>query len=337
VLQERLLAPRVLHFGRKQLFWECNELYASETLPDGQTPKVTQIHTQQIRARIHAMTSKSESITKGHERKALEIWRSILSLYTSSNLTYGTDKLPALAGIVKHFQPLFGDTYHLGIWKDSIVLLLGWYCFSGSWQPLLPRPVEYRAPTWSWASTDNPITFWLPYPRSETVFDLKVLALETTTTGDGTATHGTSGYLLVEGPLNLVTIDKNWMRFDVDGRPSTLYRGGRDWIERDAPWLDECTELAMNLYCLPLHHTVVPQNRDFGEYDDCKAGSTQDGNTYLISFLLLKPITDQPGSYTRCGYWRSEGTEGLLRVQTGHEVPCEDFIGLERGHRIRIY
>ena len=25
MLQERLLAPRTLHFGREQLFWECRE------------------------------------------------------------------------------------------------------------------------------------------------------------------------------------------------------------------------------------------------------------------------------------------------------------------------
>jgi hypothetical protein len=310
VLQERLLAPRVLHFGCKQLFWECNELCASETFPDGQPPRVSQydtvIDTQQVRARICAIAPKSGSITKGHEREALEIWRSILSLYTRSNLTFGTDKLTALGGIVKHIQPLFGNTYHVGIWKDSVILLLGWYCFSGSWRRILPRPVEYRAPTWSWASTDNPITFWLPFPRSETVFDLKVLAFETTTIEDDTAMHGASGYLLVEGPLNCVTIDGDWMRFTVDGRRITLRRG-----DRNAPWLDEYTGLAMDLYCLPLHHTVVPRNRDAGEYDDLTScGSSQDENVYLISFLLLKPRTDHLGSYTRCGFgvqkvWRN--------------------------------
>lgn len=35
VLQERMLAPRVLHFGDTQLFWECQEQEASESFPDG--------------------------------------------------------------------------------------------------------------------------------------------------------------------------------------------------------------------------------------------------------------------------------------------------------------
>lgn len=34
-LQGRLLAPRVLNFAATQLFWECNELKASETFPFG--------------------------------------------------------------------------------------------------------------------------------------------------------------------------------------------------------------------------------------------------------------------------------------------------------------
>jgi len=33
VLQERVLAPRTIHFGRRQLYWECREQFACETLP----------------------------------------------------------------------------------------------------------------------------------------------------------------------------------------------------------------------------------------------------------------------------------------------------------------
>ena len=35
VVQERLLAPRVIHFGANQLFWECNGLKACELYPNG--------------------------------------------------------------------------------------------------------------------------------------------------------------------------------------------------------------------------------------------------------------------------------------------------------------
>ena len=35
VVQERLLSPRILHFGRDQIAWECRELEACETFPIG--------------------------------------------------------------------------------------------------------------------------------------------------------------------------------------------------------------------------------------------------------------------------------------------------------------
>lgn len=38
VLQERLLSKRVLHLTDKQMYWECNELKASETFPRGLPP-----------------------------------------------------------------------------------------------------------------------------------------------------------------------------------------------------------------------------------------------------------------------------------------------------------
>jgi hypothetical protein len=34
VLQERVLSPRVLHFSREQVFWECRQLRACESFPD---------------------------------------------------------------------------------------------------------------------------------------------------------------------------------------------------------------------------------------------------------------------------------------------------------------
>lgn len=35
VVQERVLSPCIIHFGKEQLFWECSELKASEVFPNG--------------------------------------------------------------------------------------------------------------------------------------------------------------------------------------------------------------------------------------------------------------------------------------------------------------
>lgn len=46
-LQERLLSKRVLHLADKQMYWECNELKASETFPHGLPPLLWEsVHTR---------------------------------------------------------------------------------------------------------------------------------------------------------------------------------------------------------------------------------------------------------------------------------------------------
>jgi hypothetical protein len=39
VLQERPLSPRILHFCRNEMFWECREHAACESLPGGLSPR----------------------------------------------------------------------------------------------------------------------------------------------------------------------------------------------------------------------------------------------------------------------------------------------------------
>lgn len=46
VLQERYLSPRIIHFGKTQILWECKSRDCCETFPDG-IPEVAQdIHTR---------------------------------------------------------------------------------------------------------------------------------------------------------------------------------------------------------------------------------------------------------------------------------------------------
>lgn len=33
MLQERALAPRILHLGKSQLYWQCNAIFHSEMFP----------------------------------------------------------------------------------------------------------------------------------------------------------------------------------------------------------------------------------------------------------------------------------------------------------------
>ncbi|KAH7335103.1 heterokaryon incompatibility protein-domain-containing protein, partial [Pyrenochaeta sp. MPI-SDFR-AT-0127] len=177
ILQERLLAPRVLHFARKQLFWECKELCASETYPYGLPSAIRRDVLQQglkengkdslVKKRpLSLLKLASHSFGRLYEVEGVEeidqeevkSWYRIVKAYSQTSLTFTSDKLPALSGIAKFFQRTPRNTYLAGIWKAHLPVGLAWYCSSWVQEAPLPQPEKCRAPTWSWMSIDNPVT-----------------------------------------------------------------------------------------------------------------------------------------------------------------------------------
>lgn len=80
-------------------------------------------------------------------------WWDVVEEYSSLNLTYKTDIFPALGGIVKQIQEYRHSRYLAGLWEDSLIGDLLWKAWYGSEQPP-GRPLDPRAPTWSWGSVD---------------------------------------------------------------------------------------------------------------------------------------------------------------------------------------
>ncbi|PMD31521.1 HET-domain-containing protein, partial [Hyaloscypha variabilis F] len=150
VLQERLLSPRVIHFGRKQLFWECDELCACETFPAGLPQTTIDLGKARLSSWMKTLASKP---TDENNHLKLLLWNLIVQQYTGMALTFGSDKLLALSGIAKYLQSILGGTYLAGLWKEDILFQLSW-C-TADVPGLNPRLSEYRAPTWSWASMDG--------------------------------------------------------------------------------------------------------------------------------------------------------------------------------------
>jgi hypothetical protein len=136
VLQERLLAPRSLHFGRKDLFWECKTKDACESFPK-KLPDLWYRNYNQEKQPLDAS------------------WDTIVYLYSRCNLTYSSDKLAAISGIARAIQGKSKDQYLAGLWRHQMEIQLCWFTESG-WEP---RPKTYRAPSWSWASLDCPCRY----------------------------------------------------------------------------------------------------------------------------------------------------------------------------------
>ena len=139
VFQERRLAPRTLHFGRHQIFWECQKIICYETFPMGM-PFDDQSYSNNL-------------WVPGKYRRLERSWDDVVQQYTACKLTKTSDKLIAISGVARKFSDLYGAQYLFGIWREHLPAALLWKADGGP----VRKPFPFRAPTWSWISNDGDI------------------------------------------------------------------------------------------------------------------------------------------------------------------------------------
>jgi len=148
VYQERLLSPRVLHFVDEEVIWECNHAITCECGREN-------LEHAMERARITDSSRPNEFSCIGPHSwhpAPLDRWYQIVGEYCALSLTNPSDIYPALSGIAKFFAAEIEDDYIAGMWRRTLVSNLLWY-FTGR-EPQ-PSKSEWRAPSWSWASSGH--------------------------------------------------------------------------------------------------------------------------------------------------------------------------------------
>jgi hypothetical protein len=174
VVQERILSPRIIHFGAQQLFWECYELKASEAFPNGFDHEIStgeelkNEYFKDSRSFKSPETScskrpntqlPSQLCSKIPDRNELySYWRTVVQAYSKRELTFGLDKLPAISGIAKELWLALKERYIAGLWEGDLIHSLLWVVHRSD--DFYGLPSEYRAPTWSWASVDAKISWY---------------------------------------------------------------------------------------------------------------------------------------------------------------------------------
>ncbi|KAI5865436.1 HET-domain-containing protein [Durotheca rogersii] len=137
--QESFLARRILHFAPGAVIYECKTHRKSED----QLPP-------------YPSTAPG---TLGEVGPA-EQWHMIVQSYTSRQLTFTKDKLPAIAGAATAMPQARTSRYLAGLWSETLLLDLLWQVMPGrTHAPLMTPEHEANAPTWSWASVDWGVTW----------------------------------------------------------------------------------------------------------------------------------------------------------------------------------
>jgi hypothetical protein len=159
--QEQMLSLRVVHCTELGIFWECDNIQASEFNDELEHTDLSKIR-YLFSGGAHSPHKPLRLKEKLHLTK--ETWSGIVTDYSSRQFTFKSDRLLALSSVAQHIGFLTGDEYLAGLWRSAIFTNLLWYSWGGASTQrfrLFPRPAEgpvggtlpnYVAPSWSWAS-----------------------------------------------------------------------------------------------------------------------------------------------------------------------------------------
>jgi hypothetical protein len=173
--QERRLATRVLHLCEHEVIFEC----ATDTVCEcGHNRSYQMNWTKSLPEpplRLYHHANPTPEPVRQQHRGLGDIWRSACVVYSTLELTFSSDKLPAISGLAKSIQ--FSGRYLAGLWEENLFTDMCWYVGP----ELVPdderitrqntireaerrlavkgRPEIYIAPSWSWASVEEPVSF----------------------------------------------------------------------------------------------------------------------------------------------------------------------------------
>ena len=300
VLQERFLAPRTLHFGARQLIFECPYFQACETFPLGFPGD--KLSTRQWRSMCSYEGPIGESaLGKGNVVSEWQIaWIALVSAYSKGKLSRGEDKLAAFHGISSKLERHLGSRYIAGLWEKNISEQLLWRVQYGD---LEPRPGIYQAPSWSWASINGrveAIIAWAAYGRDPrfltSIGKVRILNPD--------AIHQIKAELPITGRLLSSTLIAPRHSFE----PFATYglQVCNKYHFRNCVHLDTTSTIDRELFLVPMFAYKCH-------------GCPSDH----LDGLLLEAIEDSPGQFQRIGMFSSKltGSAGDLLAALDLEPP----------------
>ncbi|KAH6662543.1 heterokaryon incompatibility protein-domain-containing protein [Halenospora varia] len=140
--QEAWLAPRLLIYGSGPVQWRCLSKVRTQGLKEeevkpGKLNLLKKVVAPQYQERekffLNALIAAVNEgiIIPAHATSFphwLENWLIIASHYSKRQISYKSDRLPALSAIASEFGRMYSDQYLAGLWKRSLPWALLWHC-----------------------------------------------------------------------------------------------------------------------------------------------------------------------------------------------------------------
>jgi hypothetical protein len=155
-LEERLLSHRILIYADRGIIWQCSN---EQTFLSGQRKLDSD-----ARINGHPLLREfplREPASRTRREDPEDSWAIVLEDYTMRRMSYGIDRLRAIAGLAERFQSEYfarnTTDYHAGLWFmrtgsdfEFTLAQLCWY--SRRVRPIWLDEADDAAPSWSWAS-----------------------------------------------------------------------------------------------------------------------------------------------------------------------------------------
>jgi hypothetical protein len=181
ILQELLLAPRILRYSRQGVFWEC----ISSEFPHSWSNAT-------FKRALFGLRSTSWSL----KMQAHMSWLNIVTDYSKREFTKEKDKLMAIVGIAQYIASSTKDRFLAGLWERDIWYELLWSTPSGN----ASRLKSMILPSWSWASVSGVVSYRWP-SGSSSVFLMPEMVLKSAIVDADLSSSVVNGCLIIEGRL----------------------------------------------------------------------------------------------------------------------------------------
>lgn len=153
-LQEQLLSPRVVSCLQPEMHWQC---HGSHEVENGLSfgPVRDTERDARIPLRIPRMLQpQAKTLSPVRLRAA---WEKVVETYSGRSLTFEQDRIPAVAGILRHFASVMSDEPVLGLWKTTIARDMAW---TRLWVRRPPKAQgDPLLPSWTWLACPGAATF----------------------------------------------------------------------------------------------------------------------------------------------------------------------------------
>lgn len=228
VLQECILARRIVHFTDSEMIWECVECLRCECMEvEAHEKEATSWSELSMVRDLRMEALHGDDYAESQRINHLYLqWRKLISLYGRLILTEDTDRLPALSGLAKHCQSRGLGKYLAGIWENDLLVSLVWHIRTD--EPVQAWS-EYMAPSWSPFSVgyiercDGLIEAGYWYCEDERYHQrwaepqAEVLEAQCTPTGNDPTGTVKDGFLILRGPMRKDDLDRpshSWVGWD---------------------------------------------------------------------------------------------------------------------------